>query len=599
SEYHVSVDFIHDTERGYSTVEAYPKIPLAYEGRHIEQITNEVAAICEENTSTLVDVSNLPAYGSRVDEGLSTKDIAKELRQAITAAKKAGKLPKDMKISVTAPSGGVYSEAIRASIVEVGGVAQMYSKQWLEFLAKKSRHEIEEDRAYRGSRYSPDVTAAKAWLDAHIYAHYYNRSDSMTDYFDYAFSFNGTEVVDDYERQETELANHKINTSGRNAKMFDYDAVKAIAATMLSREFIAYMAKEYNTRETDAKAIWDTAMAEMDQEANNKLADGLKAQESKDETGTANVSGHWYGLQARPYSIGTVPESPLDYLSTERALARWPHLKGANAIRHGAVMYAEPLTPAQVSQFELAANLNLLNAKRSPELAGYSYYDLASSYLRVALEDAYGDLTYGSVQEVINGGAKAVEKWLKDAIKTLDLFKERKENPDDWKELMDRHDQIIKTPELLFDILKDDLKEDATVPTANVQDVDDSDSDKPQYDYSAVSAIAKTMSRSEFAKYMRKTYGVDDRAALPIWNFAQSDKKLGGDEDPSADNQEPSAKQVAIDTLQDLLDSDDVEKLQNALDDLLDIVEADGTEDEHGDLLDAAQDKIVALLEVM
>lgn len=62
---------------------------------------------------------------------------------------------------------------------------------------------------------------------------------------------------------------------------------------------------------------------------------------------------HWYGLQARPYGMGTTPSDAqaVKVLNAEEAQAQFPN--AGVAIRHGAIGYAQELTPEQVKSFEL------------------------------------------------------------------------------------------------------------------------------------------------------------------------------------------------------------------------------------------------------
>jgi len=71
-----------------------------------------------------------------------------------------------------------------------------------------------------------------------------------------------------------------------------------------------------------------------------------QVQEEQDEL-------HWYGLQARPYGMGTTPSDAqaVKVLNAEEAQAQFP--SAGVAIRHGAIGYAQELTPEQVKSFEL------------------------------------------------------------------------------------------------------------------------------------------------------------------------------------------------------------------------------------------------------
>jgi hypothetical protein len=72
--------------------------------------------------------------------------------------------------------------------------------------------------------------------------------------------------------------------------------------------------------------------------------------------------GYWYGLQARPLSLGAQPANQINCIDEKEAAKIWPFLAGQPVIRHGAIEYAEPLSNKEVSDFELKADLSTLNS---------------------------------------------------------------------------------------------------------------------------------------------------------------------------------------------------------------------------------------------
>lgn len=77
-------------------------------------------------------------------------------------------------------------------------------------------------------------------------------------------------------------------------------------------------------------------------------AGGVVEQEEETTSGL-----HWYGLQLRPAGMGNTPSDAevVKVLNAEEAEVKFPN--AGRAIRHGAIAYAEALTPKQVSDFEL------------------------------------------------------------------------------------------------------------------------------------------------------------------------------------------------------------------------------------------------------
>lgn len=146
---------------------------------------------------------------------------------------------------------------------------------------------------------------------------------------------------------------------------------------------------------------------------------------------------YWYGLRARPFMMGAAPRAQqVVVLTNDEAMAKFPTLGANNAIRHGAIAYANPLSDEDIKSFEfvdLAKQMKIADgAELSPEDFDYLMTDLMSSLL-----DTYGDTSTTFTRSV---AASLVESfslsrnWLLKAIKGTLTFQERKDDVERYKQ---------------------------------------------------------------------------------------------------------------------------------------------------------------------
>lgn len=64
-------------------------------------------------------------------------------------------------------------------------------------------------------------------------------------------------------------------------------------------------------------------------------------------------ANHWYGLRMRPFSIGAQPKNTSAYLDNELAKFKFNDAKDPVNFRHGAIAYANALTPKEIDRYEL------------------------------------------------------------------------------------------------------------------------------------------------------------------------------------------------------------------------------------------------------
>ena len=111
------------------------------------------------------------------------------------------------------------------------------------------------------------------------------------------------------------------------------------------------------------------------------LDGGLAFLQSK----TGGAAKYRYGLTNRPLSIGTAPKG---WVATEAAPA-----EHADVARHGIVSYDRPLTPEEVSQFELSPIIDGDEARNGVAASFVSSLgEYAKSYAEMAREGADSDV---------------------------------------------------------------------------------------------------------------------------------------------------------------------------------------------------------------
>lgn len=126
-------------------------------------------------------------YGGNYDNELSTTDIAKKIRSWVTAQKKSGAFPKELKVSVRSKyfSGG---SSIDVSITALPEDWDLFNREWFEYNASN-------DYAPRDVRkYTDKVERIRAEIKAYVNSFNHDGSESQVDYFDVNFYFCDVEM---------------------------------------------------------------------------------------------------------------------------------------------------------------------------------------------------------------------------------------------------------------------------------------------------------------------------------------------------------------------------------------------------------------------
>lgn len=177
----------------------------------LKEIRGDIAVFVR-TFETRVDNSNLPAYGSKLEEtnDLSAKELAALIRGEIKGKMKSGVLPKG-KYSVRKES----ASSIYITVQELPQDFPLFNPEFL-----KARDDNERWHGGRITRYHNETSALLTHLKAIGEQYNYNNSDLMTDYFDYRFNLSvNIDSQLENEREESEKQ--------QKSEMVDVDALKA------------------------------------------------------------------------------------------------------------------------------------------------------------------------------------------------------------------------------------------------------------------------------------------------------------------------------------------------------------------------------------
>lgn len=178
---------------------------------HVNFVTKSkvVPAMVNEVASpTLVSKpNNIVGDKYETTKSLDVAEIAKLVRKDIKSCKKIGVIPKGAKVSVRISrfSGGT---SIDMTIREVPGM-QVHNPAWLDWgINPETKH-----KAYPTlvelPRYTPEAKDLKETLTSIVNRYNYDKSDSMTDYYNVRFyehiTFGGTIFTDELHKRQTGL----------------------------------------------------------------------------------------------------------------------------------------------------------------------------------------------------------------------------------------------------------------------------------------------------------------------------------------------------------------------------------------------------------
>jgi len=171
-----TMDYQLDSIGSSNTGDLYGGIKSGEDGQLDKtDLAKEVARIVKhvnDNSSKLVDLSDLPSYGTDTKGGETTKELAKIIRQTISKGMKSGALPKGIKTSVTSDY-----NSIDVTIKELPDSVKLYDDSYWSDLEDR-----ENDFGFTALKYAPEAKAIKQWIDAQVEQYHWDESDLMTDY---------------------------------------------------------------------------------------------------------------------------------------------------------------------------------------------------------------------------------------------------------------------------------------------------------------------------------------------------------------------------------------------------------------------------------
>ena len=127
-------------------------------------------------------------YGSNYNDRMSTTDIAKQVRGWVTAQKKTGAFPKELKVSVRSRyfSGG---SSIDVSITALPSDWDLFNREYFEIEARDHGSMFP-----RVSRYTAQVEKIRAEITDYVNSFNHDGSEIQVDYFDVNFYFHGVDL---------------------------------------------------------------------------------------------------------------------------------------------------------------------------------------------------------------------------------------------------------------------------------------------------------------------------------------------------------------------------------------------------------------------
>jgi hypothetical protein len=132
--------------------------------------------------------------------------------------------------------------------------------------------------------------------------------------------------------------------------------------------------------------------------------------------GASNLS--WYGLKARPSSLGCHPVNTVANISKELALENIPGIQNSVSVRHGAIAYASPLSQHEIDSFEL---IDL-----SIKIISFDEYAFEDEIVAIIVEPFIS--TVIDIDDTVKCIISDKEKSIREAFKKSNAFIQRKEN---------------------------------------------------------------------------------------------------------------------------------------------------------------------------
>lgn len=138
----------------------------------------------------------------------------------------------------------------------------------------------------------------------------------------------------------------------------------------------------------------------------------------------------WYGLRARPFSMGAVPSiQQSSILNSEQANLAFPN--AGNSVRHGAVGYSDILSADNVSNFEFVPLFEGSEAVTDEDVET-TIRELLLGWMERKGIESIDPNALDTLSMIVkdNGASRAFS----DVIREMDIFKDRKDHVDEYKQ---------------------------------------------------------------------------------------------------------------------------------------------------------------------
>lgn len=339
---------------------------------------------------------------------------------------------------------------------------------------------------------------------------------------------------------------------------------------------------------------------------------------------------YWYGLKARPFSIGATPRAQqVVILNSDEAAARFPELSNNNALRHGAVAYAAPLSADDIKNYEYVDLAKTLDSKTG---LGEEDYDYLANDIASAILDGYaeGNVLTQEVADSLIQKFISSKSWILSATRKTYTVQNRKNDPERYEQLKTMLDsmtakdfekiisQYLETSPIAAPMTEDEVRAKFAVTDASVEQ-------EARY-FGSVVRVRDADGNLQTGKVLKVING-GDILVIATEGFEQGIRyspskveevmdfkdALAGANEPVEPVQvlpEPEVTQVteggeagdktegiikALETA--LVDETDSEKLMDLLEESITALEEAGTYDENEPLIDKVSDRITSLLE--
>lgn len=247
--------------------------------------------------------------------------------------------------------------------------------------------------------------------------------DPNADYSAYRYSKNIEGIIGIISDLNSNLMDSK------DAASIIYDIAESSNDTSLPDSAIEIASNAIHSKDSFVKSKVINILSEI---ANNLIGYGVLQEQPPEEKVVIDNDLFWYGLRARPFSIGAVPSIHQSaILTAEQAQVAFPSV--GNSVRHGAVGYSEQLSENEVSSFEFVPLFEDV-AAISDEDVQYTARELILGWLdSKGLSKVEQNEINTLIQAVSLGDINSI---FAKVIRELPVFKNRKSDKEEYNNFL-------------------------------------------------------------------------------------------------------------------------------------------------------------------